>query len=205
MEWKMILNCTLALIALINPISKIFIVIALAETSSFRDVLKIVQKASVVAAAILVIFALAGQFILINIFHVNIYAFMIAGGIVLVIRGFLALEKGVFFEFDSKQKLEDMSIVPLASPMIAGPAAITASVSFPSQYGLWVTVLGLILAVLVNFLFMLSARHINKVLVKYHVVSALIRITGLIVVTIGIQMITNGVIEFIKANQNLLK
>ncbi len=205
MEWKSLLDCSLALLVLINPISKIFVVSTLAQKSSHKDIMHVITKSTVVAILILVLFALVGNFILTSVFHVNIYAFMIAGGLILVMKGFQALNKGVFFELDPNQTLEDVSIVPLASPMIAGPATITAAVSFPSQYGVWITVLGLVLVVGINYLFMLSSRFINRVLVKYHVVGALIRITGLIVATIGIQMVANGVMEFIKQNPQLLK
>jgi multiple antibiotic resistance protein len=139
-----------------------------------------------------------GNFMLAKFFHIQIYAFKIAGGTVLFMRGLDALNKGLFFELNHKQKLEDMSIVPLASPMIAGPATITAAVSFPAQYGIPVTSLSIILAVCVNLLIMMLAPVITTHLIKQNIMGALIRITGLIVATIGIQMMLDGFRVFIK-------
>lgn len=195
---KSITDCTLALIALINPISKIFLISTLRENYSERDIMRLVVKSSVAATIILLTFIFLGNFLLSRFFHIQIYAFKMAGGIVLFMRGLDALNKGLFFELNHKQKLEDMSIVPLASPMIAGPATITAAVSFPAKYGIPVTSVSIILSVLVNLLIMLLSPFITRHLIKQNIMGALIRITGLIVATIGVQMMLDGLREFIK-------
>ena len=192
-----ILDCTLAMIALINPISKIFVLSTLSGSVSDRELRHIALKSSAIAVIILLLFVLAGNVILTNFFHIQIYAFKIAGGIVLFFRGYEALTKGLFFEFKDGQDLEDMSAVPLASPLIAGPATITASVSFPAKYGLLSTCLSILIAVAINLFIMLSSKYINRFLEKHHIMSALIRITGLIVATIGVQMALDGISEFI--------
>ncbi len=101
--------------------------------------------------------------------------------------GGLKPEQRLFFELNHNQKLDDMSIVPLASPMIAGPATITAAVSFPAQYGIPVTSASIILAVCVNLIIMMLAPFITTHLIKQNIMGALIRITGLVVATIGIR------------------
>lgn len=190
------LDCVLALTALINPMSKIFIMSTIAEKSSFREVERIAVKASIVAIIILLLFTLVGNALLTGIFHVELYSLKIAGGLVLALRGFDALNKGLFFELKSNQRLEELSIVPLASPMIAGPATITASVSFPARYGMAITVIAIVLAVCINLLIMLTARFINTYLVRHNIMGALIRITGLIVAAIGIQMMLDGFADY---------
>jgi len=190
-------DCTLALIALINPISKIFLVTTLKENTDNPGLRHLIIRSSFIALVILLTFTFIGNFLLIKFFHIQIYSFKIAGGIVLVFRGFEALNKGLFFELKHKQKLEDLSIVPLASPMIAGPATITAAVSFPAKYGLVITSLSILAAVAVNLFIMLVSPRITGVLVKHNIMGALIRITGLIVATIGVQMILDGLGEYL--------
>ena len=90
-----------------------------------------------------------------------------------------------------------MTTVPIAIPMIAGPATITAAVTFPVQYGRFVTIVAILLALLVNLVFMLEARRIGQFLTKYNVMNPLIRIIGLIVATIGLQMVFDGIALFI--------
>ncbi len=191
------MDCTLALIALINPISKIFLITTLKESTGDSELNNIIVKSSLIALIILLTFTFIGNFLLVKFFNIQIYSFKIAGGIVLVFRGFEALNKGVFFELSHHQKLEDFSIVPLASPMIAGPATITAAVSFPAKYGLAVTALSILAAVVVNLFIMLISPRIAGALSKHNIMGALIRITGLIVATIGVQMILDGLSEYI--------
>lgn len=194
-----IMDCSLALIALINPISKIFIVSTLAPGISPLDMKRVIVRSSAVALIILLSFLFLGNFILTRFFHIQIYAFKIAGGLVLASRGFEALNKGLFFEVKYRQKLEDISIVPIASPMIAGPATITAAVSFPSKYGLPVTAVSVVIAVAVNMLVMILTPLISEALSRHNVMGALIRITGLIVATIGVQMALDGFGEYLRA------
>lgn len=191
------LDCTLALIALINPISKIFLITTLKDNTDAAGLKHIMIRSSIIALVILLMFTFIGNFLLIKFFHIQIYSFKIAGGIVLVFRGFEALNKGQFFELKHKQKLEDLSIVPLASPMIAGPATITAAVSFPAKYGLSITAVSILAAIIVNLLIMLISPRITGTLVKHNIMGALIRITGLIVATIGVQMILDGFAEYL--------
>jgi multiple antibiotic resistance protein len=195
---KPLLYCTLALIALINPVSKIFVVSTLADKTSDHEVRRIAIKSTLIAAVILLLFIFIGNFLLRIVFHIEIYAFEIAGGFVLFVRGYEALSKGLFFEVDYNQKLEDLSVVPLASPMIAGPATITASVSFPAKYGLAITSVSVCIAIAFNLAIMLTSRYISRFIERLHVVAALIRITGLIVATIGVQMMLDGIGEYIK-------
>jgi multiple antibiotic resistance protein len=185
------------LIALINPISKIFIITTLKENTDESGLMHIILRSSIIALVILLTFTFIGNFLLIKFFHIQIYSFKIAGGIVLVFRGFEALNKGLFFELSHNQKLEDLSIVPLASPMIAGPATITAAVSFPAKYGMTITSLSILCAVTANLFIMLIAPRITGALNKHNIMGALIRITGLIVATIGVQMILDGLGEYL--------
>lgn len=187
-----VLGTTFYLLALVNPISKVFLLSTFSRDMHEEEIKRLCIFSSLVGLAILLAFAAAGSFILTCLFHVELHAFQIVGGVVLFTIGLNALKRGVFFEQDEKQNLAEMSIVPLASPMIAGPATITAAVSFSAQYGLTVTSLAITLAVAANFLIMLLSRFIGSWLTRYNLMGALIRITGLIVSTIAMQMVLDG-------------
>jgi multiple antibiotic resistance protein len=83
-------------------------------------------------------------------------------------------------------------------PMIAGPATITAVVTFPAHYGKVITVLAIVMALALNLLLMIFAKNIGKLFSKFNLMNALVRITGLIVATIGVQMVFNGINTFIE-------
>ncbi len=112
-------------------------------------------------------------------------------------NGLSGLLKGFFMKVDDI-KIADLTTVPIAIPMIAGPATITVAVTFPVQYSRFVTIVAILLALAVNLFFMLKARRIGSFLIKYNFMNPLIRIIGLIVATIGLQMVFDGITLFIK-------
>jgi len=116
---------------------------------------------------------------------------------VLVYSGWNALQKGVLINIGKDERIQDIASVPIAIPMIAGPGTITATVTFPAQYGTLITVLAVIAAIGVNLIIMLSANKIGKFLIKLNLMSPIVRIIGLIIATIGIQMIFDGGVGFL--------
>ena len=83
--------------------------------------------------------------------------------------------------------------MPLASPLIAGPATITASISQSSIYGFSGTATVLGSALLVNLAIMLVAPFIARALERFSILGPLIRITGMIVMALGVEMGLQGV------------
>ena len=90
-------NCLFALLALINPLSKIFVVSTLSNEADDKELRKIFLKASLVATSILVLFALVGNSLLTVVFHVNLYAFQMVGGVVLFFKRASSLEQRSLF------------------------------------------------------------------------------------------------------------
>lgn len=190
-------NLTLFLIALINPVSKIAVISMLPESATTEDIRKISMLATLVAFVMLCAFAFAGNLILHSIFHVELYSFQIVGGFVVFFYGFMALREGVFFERNTKQRLIDLSIVPLASPLIAGPATITAVITLSAEYRMVLVLAALALALLTNLAAMLLSRAIARPLRHFNILGALIRITGLFVASIGVNMILTGIKTYV--------
>jgi len=160
-----------------------------------QELRSLVLRSSVVALAILLVFAIVGSSTLdCGLPRRNLFL-PARGGLVLFVTGFKALSHGTFYEESDRKSLAEMAIVPLASPMIAGPATITAAMTFPAHYQLSVEVVALAMVVAVgcNLLIMLSARPIGTLLQRHNVMGALIRITGMIVATIAVQMVLTGV------------
>jgi len=191
-----LLSSTLYLLALINPISKVFVLSVLAGEMVPRELRRISIRSSLVAITILLLFAAIGNFVLERIFHVELYSLQIAAGVVLFTMGAKALFKGIFFEVPDRERLAEVSIVPLASPMIAGPSVIAATMSFTMDKGLALASGTVVIAVGANLAIMLAARPISGFLKRYNIMGALIRITGLIVATMAVQMVLSGIAEW---------
>lgn len=194
---------SLYLLALINPVSKIAVLTAFDGTMDKRRLRRIALRSTLVALFILFISMTAGKFILNNMFKVDIYSLKIAGGIVLFWGGFSALRKGVFFEQSIYNRLSDVSLIPLACPMIAGPATISAVINLSTDTGFYNCAGASLIAVSVNFFAMLFSCVIAKVIRKFNFMGALIRLTGLIVVTMGVQMTLNGVHSWMESVRSI--
>ena len=195
MKFNLILSCFVAILALVNPIQKVLIVTSLQERFSPTELRYISIKSTITAMLILIFFLYLGQVTFSYVFRVELYSFQITCGAVLMYNGLSGLLKGFFMKVDEHIKIADLTTVPIA---IAGPATITAAVTFPVQYSRFVTIVAILLALAVNLFFMLKARRIGSFLIKYNFMNPLIRIIGLIVATIGLQMVFDGITLFIK-------
>ena len=197
MDIKLFFSACLTLLALINPIQKVFVVVSLQENYTRPELRRIVDKASVTAIGVLLLFLLMGEAILGYVFNLKIYAFQITCGVMLFYNGFVGLQKGAFLTLDKNTRIEELITVPIAIPMIAGPATITAVVTMPAVYGRWMTIGALLLALAINWVIMRNADRIGRFLERQNMMMPLIRITALIVAAIGLQMILNGIETFI--------
>ncbi|MDD2279207.1 MAG: MarC family protein [Bacteroidales bacterium] len=198
MDFKLLLGCFVAFVALVNPIQKVFVVTSLRQQFDEKMTKTISVRASFTALLILLFFLLVGRVVFSYVFHIELYAFQITCGVVLFYNGITGLQKGVFFKLDQSMSVKDITAVPIAIPMIAGPATITAAVTFPAEYGQVITIISIVAALCINLIFMVYAGLIDKALSRFNLMNPLVRIFGLIVATIGVQMVFNGIKSFIE-------
>ena len=195
-ELSKILVDALYLIAVINPISKVSVLSAI----SFEvdgQMKSVVNRSSIVAGLILLGTFLVGNFVLQSVFRIDVFSLRVAGGCILFMIGMNALRKGIFVEDETKSRINDAALVPLACPMIAGPASIAACITLRTQDGLYIPIMALAIAIFVNHIAMVFSKKINNLLMNYNLLGATIRITGLIVMSIGTQMVLVGLKEWL--------
>lgn len=195
MDANLILENALYFLALINPASKIFLLSSMKPRLSSKEIRALSLRATGVAFVILCCLSTVGNFLLHEVFRVEIYSLRVAGGIVLFLIGLTAVTKGRFYE-RSLQHSPDISIVPLGAPLIAGPGTIAASVAFSSEHGVVLAITGFSLALMLNLVLMLFSAQIGRLTEKLNATGPLIRITGLIVATVAVQMVLTGLAEW---------
>lgn len=184
------------LLALLNPVSKIMFLASYEPSLTGKQNFELAWKSSAAALVILLILSAAGHFILSRIFRVEIYSLQITGGLVVFVIGWTAIHEGRFvknLQDPAKKDMTDLSLVPLAAPLIAGPGMIAAAIAGSAENGLVLTSCSLIAAVFINFLLMVCANSINKFLVKTHTIGPLIRLTGLVIAVVAMQMMISGI------------
>ena len=194
---KLFFIATLTFISLLNPIQKIFVMFSLQETYDHKSLMTIVNRSTRTAFIVLLIFLTLGNQILGSVFNIEMYSFQIICGIVLSISGLKALQKGAYVQINKHSSIDDIITVPIAVPMIAGPASITAVVTMPMTYGVWVSISAVSVGMFVNWIVMRKSNVIGAFLSKFNLLNPMSRIFGLIVAAIGVQMILTGLKAFI--------
>ncbi len=127
MAYQWFIDDFLLFISLINPVSKLLVVNIISHEQPYKRVWRICVASTAMAALILLCFAAAGKFLLVHFLHIHLYSLKAVGGGVLVMTGFNALEKGRFLAETEAEKMSEVSLVPLASPLIAGLPACSSS------------------------------------------------------------------------------
>ncbi|KAF7786240.1 MULTISPECIES: MarC family protein [Pseudoalteromonas] len=185
--------------AVIDPIGTVPVFIAVTRGYDAAAKRKIAMIASLVAAVLLVFFAIAGE-LLLTAMGIPLPAFQIAGGIVL----FLFALSMIFGESkpDEEVKLvrdhHETAIFPLAVPSIASPGAILACVLLTenARFNLFEqvqTVAMMLAVILLTLLLMLVASSIHKVIGNAGA-SVISRVMGLILASVAV---TNALAGFV--------
>ncbi|MCX7846973.1 MAG: MarC family protein [bacterium] len=185
------------LVALVNPASKIFLLSTMKPAYTWRTLRPVAIKSTVAAFVILCVLTVIGNVVLDKVFNVELFSLNVAGGVILFLVGLNAVQHGRFYDARLYHRTRDISIVPLAAPLIAGPGTITATLSYAAHRGVLMTIAALSCALLVNLVCMLAAVGIGRALNRVNATGPLVRITGLIVCAVAVQMIFNGMGEWL--------
>ncbi len=150
------------------------------------------NRAIRVSFILLALFLFAGNGIL-NFFGISIFSFQIGGGLILLILGLAyTLDISLYKNMDYAQGI----IVPMATPLIAGPGAITAIILLVARYGFIAPLIAVSLNLLIFWLAMYNASYIKKFIGKQGV-EILSRIMGLLLVALAIEMISDAFFELL--------
>ena len=184
---------------LINPLGVMPVFMTMTTSLSEKDRNRTALKASIVSFFTLAAFAFTGQ-LLFKFFGISVNALRIVGGIIFFMMGQDMLQARLTsIKLDTQKQADeyvgDISITPLAIPMITGPGAITNAIVMmedASSVSLKIVlVLGLLLVMLLTYLILLSSGKIMKVLGDTGN-KIMMRIMGLIVMIIAVEFFLSG-------------
>jgi MarC family membrane protein len=198
-----------AFFTILNPIGLLPVFMTMTSSFTAEQRKKTALKAVFIAFGILVGFAFLGEF-LFKFFGISVNSFRVVGGIIFFLVGFDMLQarltKIKISEQDVKEYSDDISITPLAIPMITGPGAITNAIVFMNDANTISLKLVLIVVIIVTFLLiyiiLASSSKIIKVLGDTGN-KVLMRLMGLIVMVIAVEFFFSGlkpIIQDILAN-----
>jgi len=192
------LLCFTSFFTLINPLSTMPVFMTMTSGLSEKERTHTAQKASIVALITIIIFALSGQ-LLFKFFGISVNSFRVVGGVIFFIMGMDMLQARLgqvkIKDSEVKTYVNDISVTPLAIPMICGPGAITNSIVLmedASTLTRKVVLFGMILLVmLITYLDFYSSSRILKILGQTGI-NVMMRLMGLIVMVIAVEFFFSG-------------
>lgn len=195
-----------SLFSVVNPLGAVPVYLALTGDMDRRETHRVSLQTSIYVFLILVVFFLAGTYIL-NFFNISVNALRIAGGLVIINSGF-GLLNGEFRERRMNKEIrqeaaekEDISFTPMAMPMLSGPGSISLLIGMAAENAAWsdrLIIIGAVFAMSLLILLILRfAPLLFRILGKAGV-KALSRIIGFLVVGIGIEIMLRGLVSLVK-------
>ena len=193
MSWRAFGETFVTMLVITDPLGNapVFLTVTLRMTTAERQAAAV--RAIVAAGALIVGFAIFGNYVL-RYLHVSIGSLSIAGGLLLLL---VALEMLRGTDFPTGEAAdEDVALVPLATPLVAGPGAIATAIvlwrNHPHVGGHVAVVVAIVAAVACVGVTLLVAERLTRTL-RPAILSFLTRVFGLLLSAIAVQLVVDGV------------
>ncbi len=197
------LLCLSSIIIIVNPLGATLVYVSLTGQldKAARD--QVTKDACRIALVILLVAALCGTWVL-QIFGISLEAFRIAGGILLfgigmeMVYAKISRTKMTATEKYESRDMDDVAVMPLAIPMIAGPGAITTTIVLMNEatgmtpLASFVIFLSIIIAIVITYFMMRNSEYImSKIGQRQY--RAINRLLGMLLIAIAVQFVITGI------------
>ena len=187
------LRAVVSFFAIIDPVGNLLFFAVIVEGIGRRERAVAAGLAVGVAMALLAVFAVAGNDVL-DFLNISSASFRIAAGALLALPAIRLVEQGspLHARLGSPGRAREAAVVPLATPLLAGPGALAAATSFAERFGRGVTVgaAGTVLAVtLAAFL----GTAVLQRWIPEGVLRTATRIVGVLLAAIAVDFIVTGI------------
>lgn len=204
-DFSLFLTSFVALLAIVNPIGIVPIFLTLTSGDSEQDRKHTAHLSALSVGIILLLAAFAGEAIL-GFFGLGLPSFRVGGGILVLLMAISMLQakqsriRQSPSEAEYAEEKENVAVVPLAIPLMAGPGAISLAIIHGHQAVNLQNKLMLAASIVAVALVALISLHLAKPIGKALGVTGLniaTRIMGLILASIGVQMIAQGLLKLL--------
>ncbi|QCI16515.1 YchE family NAAT transporter [Buchnera aphidicola (Aphis craccivora)] len=198
-DFSIYIKFFISLCALVNPIGMIPIFTTMTAHQNILERKKTNLVANFSAFLILLISLFLGNSIL-NIFGISINSFRIAGGLLIMGIAFSMINgkftKNKQINKNREEVQENISVVPLAMPLIAGPGAISSTIVWSTYYSTWLNLVGCTISIFLFSLFcwlcFRAAPCVVEILGKTGI-NIITRVMGLLLMSLGIEFVSIGI------------
>lgn len=193
------LLCFTSLFTITNPLSMMPVFLTMTHSMDEKARCAIVKKASIIACITLILFVLAGQF-LFKFFGISTDGFRIVGGFIIFRIGYDMLQAKYtsvkLKDEEIKEYVNDITVTPLAIPMLCGPGAIANAIMLMQEaqtFDLKITLVVVILLVYLSAYFILSASTRLTKYIGETGNNVMMRLMGLILMVIAVECFVSGI------------
>jgi len=203
---ELALRAFLTLLVVVDPVGIAPVFLALAGGRPAVEQARIARRAVLVGGAVLFFFAVAGPWLLGRL-GISMDAFRVAGGILLfrIAVGMVlaARERETPEEEEEARERSDVSVFPLAIPLIAGPGAMASTMILVGQADADGRRLGIVFAMavavlLLTWLALRLASPLGRVLRRTGV-NVVTRVLGVLLAALAVQYVGDGVRGLLRA------
>jgi len=200
LHWNEYIKIFIAVMVIVDPLGAVPVFLDLTGNHSTPERRRIAGTASIAMAIVLIISCLFGDRIL-KFFGISIASFRIAGGILLLFLGIAMMHarqcgsKHTPEEDKEAVGKENIAVVPLAMPLLAGPGAISTMIIYSQEATGWghrgILIASSVVAALTIWIALLLAIPLSKHLGKTGI-NIVTRVMGLILTAIAVEFIATG-------------
>jgi multiple antibiotic resistance protein len=186
------------LVVIMDPVGNIRVFLALTRGADSSQRRRSAAQAAFVAAVVILVFAFFGQQLL-SLLGVSVQALQVGGGLLLLLVALELLSGGP--SVVEGEPAPNVALVPLGTPLLAGPGAVAAVMLFMGRADRPVetlTVAGALVSALVVVWLVLHFAAALSGLLRDNLIHLLTRIMGLLLAAIAVQLVAVAVEEWIR-------
>ncbi len=188
---EQVFRAAIPLFAIMDPFISVPVFLSLTRREKAEKKQLIAMEAVGIAGLLLFVFLLFGQGIL-SVLGITLASMQVAGGVLLGIMG-LELVLGISFPRESEKiKQVPPAALIIGTPLITGPGVITTTILLSGQYGMFVTGIAAVLALLATWA-VLRYSHLIANVIGETGSELLSRVMGLLLVAVAVQFGLTGV------------
>ena len=187
---------------IVNPFGNVPIFISLTSRLTSEERRNAIIKSMIIATAILLVFALIGK-VLFDLLNVTLDSLRIAGGLLMLAIAFdMLMGKSPASRIDEAEERESVAVTPMATPLLAGPGAMTTVMIYMNDANTQVLKGSILVAILIamaaGFLILINCETVYNIIRKDGA-RVLTKIMGIVLATIAIEMVVNGLLHVFPA------
>ncbi|MFD0796042.1 MarC family protein [Maribacter chungangensis] len=185
-DLRQIATSSMVLFAVIDILGSLPIIIGLRKKVGHIQS----EKASIVAACLMVAFLFVGEELL-KLIGIDVNSFAVAGAFIIF---FLAIEMILGITLYKDDQPESASIVPIAFPLIAGAGTLTTLLSMRAEYHVENIIVSIVINIIFVFIVLKSSARIERFLGK-NGVNVIRKVFGVILLAIAVKLFTANINE----------